>query len=258
MKTTIIATALVAAAGAAQADSMGSLKMKHQGGGSLLSGLQYRATVDGDNVSASVAGEIRHKTKNRSGAARDLPQYMSSFCIELGQSTSNGYRTFEVRSILDAPNPESNSPHDAGYGQQIQQRIHAVVRAAIDSGIIDARLQPASGATAAELAAVQLGIWEAIWEQGGSIDLTSGNSMLHGHDFTTSNALNTALASLTAQANSFVALSRSEFSSYKVAGLVALTSSNTQDQLAIVPLPPAAFAGLGLLGVAGVARRLRK
>jgi hypothetical protein len=46
---------------------------------------------------------------------------------------------------------------------------------------------------------------------------------------------------------------------YHVAGLRAMVSGNAQDQLYVVPLPPAAFAGLAtLVGVAGVARLRRR
>jgi len=255
-------TVIALAGSVASADSLGTLEMKYNGGGMLRSGLNYQGieSTSGGNVThaAGVAGELKHETRNRTGAAANLPQYISSFCIELGQFTQSGYNNFDVVSIIEAPNPASNGPGDNVYGVEVQRRIHSVLRAAIDAGMIDARLQPASGSTAAEMAAIQLGIWEAIWETGSTLDLASGNSTLVGHDFGATNALNTALASLSASANNYIALEADDFGTFKVAGLVALTSSNAQDQLAVVPLPPAAFAGLGLLGAAGVVRRLRK
>lgn len=259
----IASMAIIAIAGSvASADSIGSFEMKYNGGGMLRSGLNYQAieSTSGGNVThaSSVAGELKHQTRNRTGAATSLPQYLSSFCIELGQFTQSGYNDFEVVSIIEAPNPESNGPGDNAYGADVQRRIHAVVRSAIDAGYIDARLQPASGTTSAEMAAVQLGIWEAIWETSSDFDLSNGNSTLQGHNFGATNALNTALASLSLSATNYIALEASDFGVFKVNGLVALTSANAQDQLAIVPLPPAAFAGLGLLGAAGVVRRLRK
>ena len=256
MKYAIFAAAAVAAAGTvASADSFGSLEMKYRGGGLLQGGLGYQADqIPSGSVSSGTGGELRHETRNRTGAATNLPVYVSSFCIELGQVTSGSWRTFEVTSILNAPNPETNSPGGSGYGETVQRRIHSVVRAAIDAGIIDARLQPVSGTTQQEMAAVQLGIWEAIWEQSGTLSLAGGTSTAS----TTNSAVNSALSGILSSANNFMALEASEFGTFKVAGLVALASSNAQDQLAIVPLPPAAFAGLGLLGVAGVARRLRK
>lgn len=260
MKNMITAAAIAAVtATAAHADSLGTFDMKYVGGGLLKGGLDYQAVDTDSSVNtAGVAGELRHTTRNRTGAANDLPVTFSSFCIELQQHTSGDWNDFQVRSLLEAPNPDRNGPGDTGYGQQIQMRVHAVVRAAIDQGLINDRLQPTDNANRGNMAAVQLSIWEAIWELNGDLDLADGTSRLDNHNFERNNAMNDAFNGIMNQANSLLALGRNDFNSYKVAGLVALTSSGAQDQLAIVPLPPAAFAGLGLLGAAGVVRRLRK
>ena len=260
MKNLLTAIAIAAAtATAAHADSLGTFDMKYVGGGLFKGGLQYRATdTDGSVRTASTAGELRHTTRNRTRAANDLPVSFSSFCIELEQHTTGSWTDFQVRSILEAPNPERHGPGDAGYGQQIQKRVHAVVRAAIDQGIITEKLQPTASSTRDNMAAVQLAIWEAIWEQNANLDLGDGTSRLAGDAADRNNAMTSALNGVLSQANGFLSLGRSDWNSFKVAGLVALTGSGAQDQLAIVPLPPAAFAGLGLLGLAGTVRRLRK
>ncbi len=44
----------------------------------------------------------------------------------------------------------------------------------------------------------------------------------------------------------------------RLAGLVALASDTAQDMLYVVPLPPAVFAGAGMLGLCLGVRTLRR
>ncbi len=254
-------TAVIAATicSSVYADSIGvvSMKMKHRRGGMVDSGLHYSAIQsNGQAGTTSIAGDTRFKTARASGSATGLGSIFSTFSIELGQPNTFAWNSFEVRSLVDAPNP--GDANGGALGADLQHRIHAVIRAAIDEGVIDARMQPTAASTEAGMAAVQLAVWEAVWETSDSLSLTDGSSLVEGAGFNRAQALDDALTGILDRANSYLTLNRSDFSSFKVDGLAVLSSSNAQDQLAIVPLPRAAFAGLGLLGAAGVIRRLRK
>jgi len=260
MKLATLTTAIAATiCASAYADSLGdvSMKMKHRRGGMVDSGLHYSAIQsNGQAGTSSIAGDTRFKTARGVGAAAGLGSFISTFSIELGQPSMFAWNNFEVRSIIDAPNP-GDANGDA-LGAEMQHRLHAVIRAAIDEGVIDARMQPTVNSTEAGMAAVQLAVWEAVWETSGTLNLTDGSSLVEGTGFNRAHLLDSALTGILDRANSYLTLNRSDFSSFKVNGLAVLSSSNAQDQLAVVPLPRAAFAGLGLLGAAGLIRRFRK
>lgn len=160
-----------------------------------------------------------------------------TFCIELDQTASQNMLGYTIVNLAAAPNPatgSSNPNAPAAYGNAIAARINEVVAAAISLGWINADLSLAS-ATSAQLAATQAAIWDAIYGPG---VVTASNAGVNS-------ALTTLLGNVVA--------------GERVKGLRAMVSSRSQDMLYVVPLPPAAFAGLAtLVGVAGVARLRRR
>lgn len=252
----LLAGVAVLSTSSAFADSLGTVQMKYVGNGMLKSGLNYRATEGGTTHSASKAGSLGYQTRNATGQAENLPgSPMVSFCIELAQATSNGYRTYDLVDLSEAPNPSGNAPGDTEFTAGIINRIHAVLRAAIDLGYIDARLQATATSNASNQSAVQLGIWEAIWEStDSSLSLASGNSKLLNNNSSSMSSVRSAANSLMASANSYLLnLGGLEY----VGGLRALTNRHYQDQLVVVPLPSAGFATIGLAGMMLAARRMR-
>ena len=176
------------------------------------------------------AGHMNHTITSGSQAG----QSFFTFCIEVGEYASNGSATYDIVDIADAPNP--GSP----YGQTKADAVSAIVANAYAMGWIDAKLQADSGQAdyLAKMGAIQAAIWEAL-----------------GHDFQvnssgTSSALRTQYNLLTNE-NSFDG-------SLRMRNLMAVVAQGQQDQLWIVPLPPAGFAGLGLLGGLAGVRAMRR
>lgn len=157
-------------------------------------------------------------------------------------------------SLSEAPNPSGGGPDDTTYNATVIDRIHAVLRAAIDMGYINDRLQTTASSSAEKMAAVQLGIWESIWEEGATLDLTAGNSKLNNNANSSMSGIMSAASGLFAQANLHL-IAQGGFQ--RINGLMALTNSGSQDQLVVVPLPLASLAGFGLLGGTLAVRRLR-
>lgn len=157
----------------------------------------------------------------------------NTFCIEL-QHISRDSETWDIRRISEAPNPVSSNG-GVPYGTSDEDEVHAVLAAAIRLGWINADLSAAS-AGRSELAAIQGEIWKALFDS----STVTGNSA----------SVSAAMAALEAEvANDPTA---------RVKGLRAMTNANAQDQLYIVPLPTAAFAGLAMLGgLAGLRLRRR-
>jgi len=176
------------------------------------------------------AGHMNHTIK--SGARAD--ESFSTFCIDFAQSSDYNTATYQIVDIADAPMP--GTP----YGQVIAGNINAVVANAAALGWIDNRLQADMNQTdyIAKMGAIQAAIWEAF-----------GSDVRISHD-RTDNALASYYNILT-DVNTFDENAR-------LNGLRAIVADGQQDMLFVVPLPPAAFAGLGMLGsIAGV-RTIRR
>lgn len=254
MRKFVTASVLVAAcAGTTFADSV---DLAYNGSLSRLTAISYHWS--GGNFGGS-AGSLGFNTANATGVATQLygPQnanQMTAFCIELGQVTNTGSHTYEVKDLDEAPNPGGGGPGGTTYSSVVVARLNEVVARAYLSGWITSALQIAGGVTNAQVAGIQLAIWEAIWEtEGATLDLTTGTSYENSGNSAARTAANTLLAGY------------NNGGRLTVNGLVALTNGSYQDQIAIlgddfavVPLPTAAWAGLGLLGVAVGVRRLRK
>ncbi len=157
----------------------------------------------------------------------------ATFCIEL-QNIGNGPHTFDVNAIHNAPNP---SPGVGGpqYDLADEAEVNAVVAAAIALGWINADLSHGTG-TNQQLAAIQGMIWQVVLDDA---VVTAANA-----------GVGLQMSALQAQ----ISLNPNATVQY----LAAMTSLDSQDQLFIVPLPTAAFAGLmTLVGLVGV-KRLRR
>lgn len=162
----------------------------------------------------------------------------NTFCVEIGQGVTTAQKGWDIVDLASAPNPTTggaNPNNPNSYGPSIATAIKKVVAAAIGLDWIHEDLS-LENATTAELAAIQGEIWAAVY----------GNASYAG------GALSTAATTL---ANTVTAGTYGS----SVKGLRAMVNGQFQDQLYVVPLPPAAFAGLAtLVGIAGVGRLRRR
>lgn len=184
------------------------------------------------------AGHIEFSYTNsvNDGGERGSGQYASGtfrgFCIEL-QNVRTGDYVYDVDSIQNAPNPSPGAGGPA-YDAADEAEVHAVVAAAIRLGWINNDLS-ANNATLMQLSAIQGQIWKVVLD----------NSVVTGNG-----GVATEMTDLQAEiANN---------TSATVAGLRAMLNAETQDQLFVVPLPTAAFAGLMTLGGLAGFKRLRR
>ena len=167
------------------------------------------------------------------GAGQFSGGSFSTFCLEL-QTTLNGSRSYDVDLIRNSPNP---SPGNGGpqYDLADEAEVNAVVAAAISLGWINSDLSAGAGATNTRLAAIQGMIWKVVLDEA----VVTGNG-----------SVGTAMATLQGE----IDLNPNA----TVSGLRAMLNADTQDQLFIVPLPTAAFAGLLTLGGLAGVKRMRR
>lgn len=146
-----------------------------------------------------------------------------TFCTELTQWAGSGQ--YECVSVDLAPNT-------LPMGQEKADAIYRLFNATNGGEDI---------ATNAEAAAFQGVIWEIVYDLDGGFGVNSGNVRISG--------LNSGLFS------QYQALATDQQGD-SAPRVVAFTSENRQDQLAVVPLPgAAAMAGFGLAGIAVRRRR---
>lgn len=155
-----------------------------------------------------------------------------TFCIDvqtISTAAANNPYNWTVELIQDAPTPGT------AYGPAVESAVHSIIAAAIGLGWINSDLSN-NGASNEQIAAIQALIWNTL-PAFSPVAPTANIAVDYG-------VLDAAAT--TTYLNS------------TVSGLRAITTQG-QDMLYVVPLPPAAFAGLAtLFGVAGVARLRRR
>jgi hypothetical protein len=223
-----MATIIAASSGAALAADFRAAWTGIQAGSTNVTAAGFVSNLQGGYMDFNHDGASRG-----SGIGQFQNQTFQTFCIEL-QGVSTSQRDWNVVDVAAAPNP--GVPNS--YGAAIAGRINAIVAAAIRLGWIAGDL---SGATTDQATTIQAGIWAAIGSDNATIDAGDVSGP----------AINTLWATLFAE--------YSDDTTALVSGLRAMTAPGSQDMLYVVPLPPAAFAGLAtLVGIAGVSRLRRR
>lgn len=210
-------------AGSAMGDT---IEMEYEG----VAGGDSAATVKVADEGTFRAGHMIHTFTSGSRSGESF----NTFCIDVREFARAGATTYEIIDLADAPQP--GTP----YGQAKADAVSAVVANAISLGWIDRNLQASSEQAGylGKMGAIQAAIWGAL-----GYDIRDNSSR-------TSDSLNFYYDTL---------LDGSTFdSSLRTRGLRAVVASNQQDMLYIVPLPPAAFAGAGLLMVGFGVRQIRR
>lgn len=218
IRTLVLVAAL--GAGVASADTI-DLDYQQVAGGS-------GATQVSVNGTTYYAGHMIHNILSGPNAGSSF----RTFCIELGELASTGPATYDIVNLGDAPLP--GTP----YGQAKANAVSAVIANAIAEGWIGADLQGDTNQAdyTAKMGAIQAAVWEAL---GASVNLNSSQ---------TSQEL----------AYYYYDLMNGFDASLRTTGLRAVVARGQQDMLYIVPLPPAAIAGAGLLAVGFGVRALRR
>lgn len=209
--------------------------------GSAMAGtvdMSYTGVAGGSSaVHLRVAGVTYyagHMTHVFTSGAR-AGESFNTFCIDVNEAATPGPATYQIIRLEDAPIP------GAPYGPLKAAAVSDVLANAIALGWIGADLQgdQSQAGYLGKMGAIQAAIWEAL-----GFDVQVGASQ-------TSASLKTYHAELAS-----AMLTNAQMS---VDGLRAVAAPGQQDMLYIVPLPPAAFAGAGLLaagfGIRAVRRR---
>jgi hypothetical protein len=261
----------VAAAGMAMSASAADLVLDFQGVGPGVD-LNYTYSTAGKVNVGTTAGVFNWEVvTNNTGY--NFGSTIQSFCIELTQFTDTvgGSSTSSFNLVNPANAPNSSPPGGMGpvrasllgslYGQFYNQ-VKAVI-AGFSSTLTHDNGSFTNVSANQAAAAFQVAIWEIVHEDQAGIDDDNLSSFVGklsatnnaGTFFITSN--NSTVINI---ANAFLTDVMAEIGNTlsTFGGLSAMTSPDNQDQIIVVPVPaPAALAGLGLIGIVALRRRMK-
>ncbi|CAN0586274.1 unnamed protein product, partial [Laminaria digitata] len=209
----ITTLAVVLASGAAHADFVADFNS--------VTGINGGVQINGQNQNAGHYNWTYDGAPEPSGQAAGQFQSgsFSTFCIELQGAGQNGQYT--VTDIRNAPNPTTSN--SGPYDLTDELEVKRVIAAAQGLGWLNFDLS-SNGATNAQLAAVQAMVWRAVLDDS-IVDISNSNIQDAADD----------LQDWLNDANNAGIYAK---------GLRAMVSATSQDQLFVVPVPTAAFAGL--------------
>jgi hypothetical protein len=179
-------------------------------------------------------------------------------CLELNESIQappSGPFKWYVQTLAESPDDANGMPHLAsGMGSARADRLARLV-----GGAVGGYLPGAYALTPVQQVALQMAVWEIVFETDSSLSVTGGNIRVGSSTlgYGTSRGypgFGAQTADATTQANTWLGL----LGTYTPArNLLAITWDGRQDFLVqTVPIPPAAWLlGSGLLGLFVVARR---
>lgn len=242
MNKTFLLAAAVASAVAASAEATTWTLTFTNVSPNMIVGINYNG---GRSFNAGPAGSFSSVYAGRMQWNGPYGKTYTTYCTQLNEHINWGqtvtYTETAVENVPDAPgSPGPMGSIKAAILRDLYARHYAAVKASSSNELN---------------AAFQLAVWEITHE---NIAAANASAALAQLSFTNgAMQMNGSNASLLATANSLLAdLGIGGFRSFD--GLFGLTHESAQDQLMVVPLPvPAMLAGVGLLGVIGLRRRMK-
>lgn len=199
-------------------------------------------------------------------------QLVYTFCMD-NRTVSDANQIYTLREITEAPvgpngNPRNPAGGTATYSADNARRLNAIMVAAFNLGVVDNRgffrNTDVSGFTAGQLGgAMQLLVWDSVWDATASGANTAAVVWNLGQANNTNNFFGsrngTALTATAATGGGTIAaavdfIRNAAITIFNDANSPIMARSITtnigdqgQDQVVLIPLPPAAWAGIGTL-----------
>jgi len=229
-------------------------------------GLSMKLYFNGSNHSGIQTG-IYHWTQIPPNTTNALPTNFWTFCIEVTQTFSNPVH-YDLVNLESAPSPGNgagngtpgnpNGPMGTNKANMIRELLAYVAGGNPTAFYASLANSPTSSAEKVTAAAIQLSIWEIVFENSGTLDVSNGTF----HANYAANASGTLQEQAVYQANNWLnyLTSTANVSHARLDNVYGLTSGNQQDQLVLTPVPAPSGLVLALTAlVPGLAAvRLRR
>lgn len=265
MKTWCVAVAAVAVGAlasiaSATPDSYDQVNMRFAGvGAGRAVGVQFWVGSTKVMDSNVFAGSLNHQfTTNAAGGTNAVAQSdagsvlngrtLGTFCTDILERVDSNWRTHNLTEVQVAPTTQSRA--NSAMGEAKSNRLAQLYNYGQTAGLLNGQGGWASDAdTSANKdkgAAFQLLVWEIVFGDANEANWESNGAL--------------RVSGLSSSVRNYFSQFRDLSASYSsdLAGFRASSRSGSQDQLVIIPLPPAFFAGAGMLGLVMGARYLRR
>lgn len=193
------------------------------------------------------AGGVGAVDENSSGNALN-GRIIGTFCTDILEHVDTRWRTNNLATVNDAPTTQNAA--NAEMGTERSGRLAQLYNYGLSAGLLNGAGgwadNTGSSMSRDEAAAFQLLVWEIVFGDANDANWdTNGTIRVSG---------------LSNSVRNYFGQFRDLSSSYAsdLAGFRAASRSGSQDQLVIIPLPPAVYAGAGMLGLVMGAKYLRR
>lgn len=238
--------------------SFDQVNMRYTGMGSGRSvGLQFWVGSTKVMDSNLFAGSLNHQFSSggqsgvsavqSNGAATFLSgRTVATFCTDILEHVDSNWRTHNIRNVEQAPATQAGQ----GMGEQRSDRLSQLYGYGRTNGLLNEAggwaSDSGSDANKDKAAAWQLLVWEIVFGDANDSNWASTGAL--------------RVSGLSNQVRNYFAQFRDLSASYStdLAGFRASSRAGSQDQLVIIPLPPAVYAGAGMLGLVFGAKALRR
>ncbi len=174
---------------------------------------------------------------------------VATFCTDILESVDTRWRVYSAANVDVAPNGQSLVSNPMGENRA--GRLGQLYNFGLTNGLLNqcggwANDDRTDGANRDRAAAWQLLVWEIVFGDAEDTNWDANGAL--------------RVSGLTLGVRNYFSQFRdlSEDFAQHVSGFRAAVRSGSQDQLVIIPLPPAVYAGLGMLGLMAGARYLRR
>lgn len=173
---------------------------------------------------------------------------LGTFCTDILESVDSRWRTHNLTEVPVAPTTQNAA--NAAMGDGKSNRLSQLYNYGQTTGLLNGQGGWASNADSNsnkdKAAAFQLLVWEIVFGDANDANWESSGTL--------------RVSGLSSSVRNYFSQFRDLSASYSsdLGGFRASSRSGSQDQLVIIPLPPAFYAGAGMLGLVMGARYLRR
>lgn len=245
----LVAIAAIGITGSIASADQVDMRFQGVGAGRAVS-VQYwvgsTKVLDTHTFAGSLVHEFRSTT---SGGTNTLgANQISTFCVDILEHVDSRWQTMEVRSLSSVPVDENAIV--GPFNSSRVERLGQLYSLGLSNGLLNgnggwANNNVTSDTNRDTAAAWQLLVWELAFGNADEANWAENGTLRVG-------GVSTNVR------NFFTSLRNAAMNMDATTGLRAASRGRVQDQLVVIPLPPAAYAGMGLLGAVIGASYIRR